>query len=223
MLNSKLKRSMAWIMTAAVVMTAVPVSAADFSSEADIEVSAETAEVGEESTVFTNTGEDNSNSVDISINDENDADFEEVITEDNTEDSDDAKSTFSDGKEATVQNTDAEEFTDNGNMTVEELAETFAAGDTNVEDDAPWSSVDSLPAGTYENVTANLYVPGAQNKILGVNAYLNNPADPVGMSGVFGVPTNPIYNDASMVIDENGRITLTLLNFYRLKMVQTYM
>lgn len=167
MLNSKLKRSMAWIMTAAVVMTAVPVSAADFSSEADIEVSAETAEVGEESTVFTNTGEDNSNSVDISINDENDADFEEVITEDNTEDSDDAKSTFSDGKEATVQNTDAEEFTDNGNMTVEELAETFAAGDTNVEDDAPWSSVDSLPAGTYENVTANLYVPGAQNKILG--------------------------------------------------------
>lgn len=60
MLNSKLKRSMAWIMTAAVVMTAVPVSAADFSSEADIEVSAETAEVGEESTVFTNTGEDNS-------------------------------------------------------------------------------------------------------------------------------------------------------------------
>lgn len=137
MLNSKLKRSMAWIMTAAVVMTAVPVSAADFSSEADIEVSAETAEVGEESTVFTNTGEDNSNSVDISINDENDADFEEVITEDNTEDSDDAKSTFSDGKEATVQNTDAEEFTDNGNMTVEELAETFAAGDTNVEDDAP--------------------------------------------------------------------------------------
>lgn len=47
MLNSKLKRSMAWIMTAAVVMTAVPVSAADFSSEADIEVSAETAEVGE--------------------------------------------------------------------------------------------------------------------------------------------------------------------------------
>ena len=210
MLNSKLKRSMAWIMTAAVVMTAVPVSAADFSSEADIEVSAETAEVGEESTVFTNTGEDNSNSVDISINDENDADFEEVITEDNTEDSDDAKSTFSDGKEATVQNTDAEEFTDNGNMTAEELAEAFATGDANVEDDAPWSGVDSLPAGTYENVTANLYVPGAQNKILGVNAYLNNPADPTGMSGVFGTPTEPMYNEASMVVNENGKITLTI-------------
>ena len=30
MLNSKMKRSMAWIMTAAVVMTAAPVSAADF-------------------------------------------------------------------------------------------------------------------------------------------------------------------------------------------------
>ena len=48
MLNSKMKRSMAWIMTAAVVMTAAPVSAADFSSEADAEVSAETAEVKEE-------------------------------------------------------------------------------------------------------------------------------------------------------------------------------
>ena len=50
MLNSKMKRSMAWIMTAAVVMTAAPVSAADFSSEADAEVSAEAVEVGREST-----------------------------------------------------------------------------------------------------------------------------------------------------------------------------
>ncbi len=34
MLNSKMKRSMAWIMTVAVMMTAVPVSAADFVQEA---------------------------------------------------------------------------------------------------------------------------------------------------------------------------------------------
>ena len=211
MLNSKMKRSMAWIMTAAVVMTAAPVSAADFSSEADAEVSAETAEVNEENNLTdANMGEDSSDSIDITMDNENNTDHQEVTIENNTEDSDDAESTFSDGKEATAQDTDNEGFTDNGNMTAEELAEAFATGDANVEDDAPWSGVDSLPAGTYENVTPNLYVPGAQNKILGVNAYLNNPADPTGMSGVFGTPTEPMYNEASMVVNENGKITLTI-------------
>lgn len=211
MLNSKMKRSMAWIMTAAVVMTAAPVSAADFSSEADAEVSAETAEVNEENNLTdANMGEDSSDSIDITMDNENNTDHQEVTIENNTEDSDDAESTFSDGKEAIAQDTDNEGFTDNGNMTAEELAEAFATGDANVEDDAPWSGVDSLPAGTYENVTANLYVPGAQNKILGVNAYLNNPADPTGMSGVFGTPTEPMYNEASMVVNENGKITLTI-------------
>lgn len=209
MLNLKIKCTIAWIVTSAVIISAAPVSAADFSSEADVEVSAEATEVGGESTVSeenTDAGEENFDSVDISMDDKNDADSEEVTIEDSTEDSDDAETAFSDGEEIAVHSDDA----DDGTMTAEELAEAFAAGDANVEDDAPWSSVDSLPAGNYENVTANLYVPGAQNKILGVNAYLNNPADPAGMSGVFGVPTDPIYNDASMVIDENGKITLTL-------------
>lgn len=211
MLNSKMKRSMAWIMTVAVMMTASPASAADFSSEADVEMSTETAEVNEENNLTdANTGEDSSDSIDITMDDENNTDYQEVTIEDDTEDSENAENIFSDGKEATVQDTDNEGFTDNGNMTVEELAEAFAAGDANAEDDAPWSSVDSLPAGTYENVTANLYVPGAQNKILGVNAYLNNPADPTGMSGVFGTPTAPMYNEASMVVNENGKITLTI-------------
>ena len=211
MLNSKMKRSMAWIITVAVMMTASPASAADFSSEADAEVSAETAEVNEENNLTdANMGEDSSDSIDITMDNENNTDHQEVTIENNTEDSDDAESTFSDGKEAIAQDTDNEGFTDNGNMTAEELAEAFATGDANVEDDAPWSGVDSLPAGTYENVTANLYVPGAQNKILGVNAYLNNPADPTGMSGVFGTPTEPMYNEASMVVNENGKITLTI-------------
>ena len=42
MLNSKMKRSMAWIMSAA------PVSAADFTAEADVEVTAEAADAGAE-------------------------------------------------------------------------------------------------------------------------------------------------------------------------------
>lgn len=48
MLNSKMKRSMAWIMSAAVIMSAAPVSAADFTAEADVEVTAEAADAGAE-------------------------------------------------------------------------------------------------------------------------------------------------------------------------------
>ena len=140
MLNSKMKRSMAWIITVAVMMTASPASAADFSSEADAEVSAETAEVNEENNLTdANMGEDSSDSIDITMDNENNTDHQEVTIENNTEDSDDAESTFSDGKEATAQDTDNEGFTDNGNMTAEELAEAFATGDANVEDDAPWN------------------------------------------------------------------------------------
>ena len=213
MLNSKMKRSMAWIMSAAVIMSAAPVSAADFTAEADVEMTAEAADAGaEENTDAPEAEEDGGFGSGEMISEENTAeagsDETELTDEENAGDeSADFMNGFSDGS-AEEENADISDgFTDEG-MSTEELVQAFA--ETGTEDPAPWSSVDSLPAGTYENVTANLYVPGVQNKILGVNAYLNNPADPVGMSGVFGVPTSPIYNDASMVIDENGKITLTL-------------
>lgn len=215
MLNSKMKRSMAWIMSAAVIMSAAPVSAADFTAEADVEVTAEAADAG---------AEENTDAPEAEAEEDGGFGSGEMISEENTaeagsdetgltdeenagDESADFMDGFSDGSAEEESSDISDEFTDEG-MSTEELVQAFAEAGT--EDSAPWSSVDSLPAGTYENVTANLYVPGAQNKILGVNAYLNNPADPVGMSGVFGVPTDPVYNDASMVIDENGRITLTL-------------
>ena len=215
MLNSKMKRSMAWIMSAAVIMSAAPVSAADFTAEADVEVTAEAADAG---------AEENTDAPEAEAEEDGGFGSGEMISEENTaeagsdetgltdeenagDESADFMDGFSDGSAEEESSDISDEFTDEG-MSTEELVQAFAEAGT--EDPAPWSSVDSLPAGTYENVTANLYVPGAQNKILGVNAYLNNPADPVGMSGVFGVPTDPVYNDASMVIDENGKITLTL-------------
>ena len=215
MLNSKMKRSMAWIMSAAVIMSAAPVSAADFTAEADVEVTAEAADA---------RAEENTDAPEAEAEEDGGFGSGEMISEENTaeagsdetgltdeenagDESADFMDGFSDGSAEEESSDISDEFTDEG-MSTEELVQAFAEAGT--EDPAPWSSVDSLPAGTYENVTANLYVPGAQNKILGVNAYLNNPADPVGMSGVFGVPTDPVYNDASMVIDENGKITLTL-------------
>ena len=214
MLNSKMKRSMAWIMTAAVVMTAAPVSAADFSSEADAEVSAEAAEVGEESTVSeenTDAGEENFDSVDISMDDENNTDSEEVTIEDNTENSDETENVFSDGEEVAVQSEDAEEIADDGTMTVEEATSTFAAG---AEDNsAPYSGIDKLENGTY-TVTANVYVPGEQNKVLkDVNAFLTNPKYPFGTGANYGKPMTPMYYNADLTV--NGKdiyVTLELKN-----------
>lgn len=215
MLNSKMKRSMAWIMSAAVIMSAAPVSAADFTAEADVEVTAEAADAG---------AEENTDAPEAEAEEDGGFGSGEMISEENTaeagsdetgltdeenagDESADFMDGFSDGSAEEESSDISDEFTDEG-MSTEELVQAFAEAGT--EDPAPWSSVDSLPAGTYENVTANLYVPGAQNKILGVNAYLNNPADPTGMSGVFGTPTEPMYNEASMVVNENGKITLTI-------------
>lgn len=67
--------------------------------------------------------------------------------------------------------------------------------------------------GTY-TVTANLYVPGELNTILGLNAYLTNPNNPVGIKEDNGeisntAPTTPVTANASITIGEDG-VTKTL-------------
>ena len=207
MLNSKMKRSMAWIMTAAVVMSAAPVSAADFSSE---EVTAEAAEsedtvISEENTdAVDESAEEDFASVDMA---EDDADSADVAVEE--ESTDDAGEAFvSDGSEA--ENAETEDVVDDGTMTAEELADAFAVGTS--DDDAPHSSVESLPVGKYENATVNLYVPGSLNKVLpGVNAYLTNSANPMGLENApFGTPTDPVFNNATLQVLENGKIEVTV-------------
>ncbi len=71
---------------------------------------------------------------------------------------------------------------------------------------APCSSIDSLPNGTYENVTANVYVPGPLNKVLGVNAFLTSPDDPFGAGGGEAkAPTDPVYNNAKLTVSGEGK------------------
>lgn len=62
-----------------------------------------------------------------------------------------------------------------------------------------------------KTVTANLYVPGEKNTQLpGVNAYLTNGNNPLGIGGYDKVaPTTPASNNATLKTDANGQMTLT--------------
>ena len=67
--------------------------------------------------------------------------------------------------------------------------------------------------GTY-TVTANLYVPGELNTILGINAYLTNPNNPSGIvednaNVAKAAPTTPMLSNAVITIGEDG-VTKTL-------------
>lgn len=64
---------------------------------------------------------------------------------------------------------------------------------------APISSA-TLAPGTY-TVTANLYVPAAENKILGIDAFLTNDKMP---------PVDPVSDNASLVVDADGTMHLTV-------------
>lgn len=81
----------------------------------------------------------------------------------------------------------------------------YVSGTLSVEDAPPVE----LQPGTYR-VTANLYVPAELNKVLGVNAYLTNPNNPLGIGGHNGVPTTPVADNATMVIATDGTRTIIL-------------
>lgn len=73
----------------------------------------------------------------------------------------------------------------------------------------------SLDPGTYK-ITANLYVAGSDNTVLGVNAYLTNPNNPIGIvpDGFESVepiaPITPVADNATIVVGEDGSQTLVL-------------
>lgn len=81
-------------------------------------------------------------------------------------------------------------------------------------DDAPFSAAEEIENGEY-TVTANVYIPGHLNKVLGINAYPSNPDDPFGSNpeGNATVPTNPVYDNAKLVVSGEGetkKYTLTI-------------
>lgn len=69
-------------------------------------------------------------------------------------------------------------------------------------DDAPYNNGTGILPGTY-TMTANIYVPAAQNTILGVNA-LPNVNDPFGAGGEQKAPTDPVYENATVTVNADG-------------------
>lgn len=60
-------------------------------------------------------------------------------------------------------------------------------------------------------VTANLYIPGELNPLVpGLQAYMTNPDNPLGIGGHTGLPTVPATNNAKLTTDTNGTMTLEL-------------
>ncbi|WP_343961597.1 MBG domain-containing protein, partial [Leucobacter albus] len=68
-----------------------------------------------------------------------------------------------------------------------------------------------LRPGSYR-ITANLYVPGEKNDILGMAAYMTNPKNPlVAQSDPnYGIPTAPVRDNATLVVGASGKRSLLL-------------
>lgn len=61
-------------------------------------------------------------------------------------------------------------------------------------------------------ITANLFVPGEKNDILGLTAYMTSPKNPLVAPGDpnYGVPTDPVRDNATLVVGKRGERTLIL-------------
>ena len=70
---------------------------------------------------------------------------------------------------------------------------------------------EGMKPGTYR-VTANLFVPGEKNDILGVTAYMTNPKNPLVAPDDpnYGIPTSPVRDNARLVVGLDGTRTLLL-------------
>lgn len=92
-------------------------------------------------------------------------------------------------------------FSANASFTIEKK-ETEKTDDKNKDTGA------KLKAGTYK-ITANLYIPGELNKQLpGTTAYMTNPKNPLGIGGHEGLPTVPVKDNATLVVDKKGGKTV---------------
>lgn len=66
-----------------------------------------------------------------------------------------------------------------------------------------------LTPGTYQ-ITANLYVPAAENDILGLTAYMTSPKNPLVAEDDpdYGIPTSPVSDNATLVVGTDNSKTL---------------
>lgn len=68
-----------------------------------------------------------------------------------------------------------------------------------------------LAPGSYR-ITANLFVPGNKNDILGLTAYMTNPKHPLvsPTDPNYGIPTAPVRDNATLVVGTDGSRSLVL-------------
>ncbi|MBP6685583.1 MAG: hypothetical protein KA158_09185, partial [Leucobacter sp.] len=68
-----------------------------------------------------------------------------------------------------------------------------------------------LAPGSYR-ITANLFVPGNKNDILGLTAYMTNPKNPLvsPTHPNYGIPTAPVRDNATLVVGTDGSRSLVL-------------
>ncbi len=102
----------------------------------------------------------------------------------------------------------AEEQTEETDSIALALAELQAASGSNDAGSSSVAETAKFVPGTY-TVTANLYVPAELNTILGLNAYLTNPNNPVGVVEDNGAisntaPTTPVSANATITIGDDG-------------------
>ena len=89
---------------------------------------------------------------------------------------------------------------------------TFTITDAAADDEkeANQKAGEALAPGTYQ-ITANLYLPGELNTQLpGTTAYLTNPNNPLGIGGHNGIPTDPVADNATLVVAKDGKKTVIL-------------
>lgn len=69
----------------------------------------------------------------------------------------------------------------------------------------------ALAPGTYR-ITANIFVPAANNDILHLTAYMTNPRNPLVPvdDPNYGIPTSPVADNATLVVTSDGAQTLVV-------------
>lgn len=69
----------------------------------------------------------------------------------------------------------------------------------------------ALTPGTYR-ITANIFVPAANNDILHLTAYMTNPRNPLVPAGDpnYGIPTSPVADNATLIVASDGTQTLVV-------------
>lgn len=137
--------------------------------------------------------------------------------EETLEETDAEKAETDDSVQEKTDVVSSEETQDNEtlNSEVDLTAETYGDAATYT---GAWST-SNFKAGTY-TVTANLSMPGEYNPVLtGITVYANNPNNPFGPvldandpaeNVENSAPTTPLSNNATLVVAEDGTVTLTL-------------